>query len=124
MEPLHFLDPYSEKLDWNTMRIGFQGAGLADRFDYIKQKFRRVHRERLRRLSRPVDHVPHGGEEGDPTARGHSTKPTQSTIINHKATRQEWLRAVEKWRAAGGDKIIAEVNQLQKDKTKPKYASL
>ncbi|MET9023306.1 extracellular solute-binding protein [Actinopolymorpha sp. NPDC004070] len=123
-EPLHFLDPYDEKLDWDSMKLGFEASGVADRFDYVKGKFAEYTAKAYTDYRDPTVMSPTEVKKGTQLFEDLLQKPTQSTIINHKATRQDWLRAVDKWRAAGGDTIIAEVNRLQKDKSKPRYASL
>ena len=42
-------------------------------------------------------------------------------ITNPKVTRDEVSRAVEDWKAAGGQSIIDEFNALQADKSQPNY---
>ncbi|HZC27140.1 MAG TPA: extracellular solute-binding protein [Actinopolymorphaceae bacterium] len=123
LEPLHFLDPFSEKLDWTTMKTNFEGAGLGDRFDYIRGKFGDYTSKAYPDYRDPTVMSPTEVKKGTQLFEDLLQKPTQSTIIDHGATRQDWMNAVAKWRAGGGDQIISEVNRLQKDKSKPQYAS-
>ena len=46
---------------------------------------------------------------------------TGSVILDHNVTRERYNAAVRTWLASGGQKIIDEVNELQKDKSKPSY---
>ncbi len=121
IEPLSFIGPMSEKLDWDQMKLSFEGAGVGDKFDYVKQKFEEYAKEDFPDYADPTIPAPFNSKEGTKLWNDYMEQITQSAIINHDVTKEQWLAAVDKWRKAGGDKIIEERNELQKDKSKPNY---
>lgn len=121
LEPLGFLAPFEEKLDWDQMRISFEAAGVSDRFDYIRRKFEEYTANEYPDYRDPTARSAFEDKKGTQLYEDYLQKVAQSTIIDHKVTRDDWRKAVEKWRASGGDQIIEEVNAAQKDKSKPSY---
>ena len=121
MEPLGFLGPFEEKLDWEQMRIGFEAAGVQDRYDYVKGKFDEYTAAEYPDYRDPTARSATEDKRGTQLFEDYLQKVTQSTIIGHDVTRDDWRKAIDKWRAAGGDQIIHEVNTAQKDKSKPNY---
>ncbi|WP_020579265.1 extracellular solute-binding protein [Actinopolymorpha alba] len=123
IEPLGFIGPFSEKLDWDGMRTNFEGAGIGKDFDYIKGKFDDYTRQEYFDYRDPTVVSPTDAKKGTQLFEDNLQKVAQSTIVNHKVTRAEWAAAVEKWKRAGGNAILEEVNSLQKDKSKPEYTT-
>lgn len=121
VEPLSFLSPFSEKLDWNQMQLGFQSAGVGDRFDYIREKFDAYTAKDYPDYRDPTARSATEDKKGTQLFEDYLQRVTESTIMNHDVTRADWQQAVAKWRAAGGDDIIREVNAAQKDRSKPNY---
>ncbi|HEY8457747.1 MAG TPA: extracellular solute-binding protein [Actinopolymorphaceae bacterium] len=121
IEPLSFLGPFSEKLDWDQAKLGFEAAGIPDRFEYVKGKFEEYTAKEYPDYRDPTARSETEDKKGTQLYEDYLKKVAESTISDHSVTRDDWRRAVEKWRAAGGDQIIDEVNTAQKDKSKPRY---
>jgi putative aldouronate transport system substrate-binding protein len=121
LEPLRFIDPMSEKLDWEATALGFEGAGMSDKFDYVKKKFEEYAKTDYPDYRDPTVATPYASEKGSKLWNDYMQQLHASVIINHNVTKEQWIEAVEKWKKAGGDKILEEQNELQKDKSKPNY---
>ena len=121
VEPLQFLAPMSEKLDWDAIRLSFDSAGVGDQFDYIKGKFEAYAANSFPDWRNPFIISPTDGKDGTTLYEDNLRPVIDSVIINHDRTKDDWAAAVQKWREKGGDKIIAEVNEMQTDKSKPDY---
>jgi putative aldouronate transport system substrate-binding protein len=121
IEPLRFLDPMSEKLDWATIQRNFEGAGVGDQFEYIKGKFETYGGNEFYDYRNTMIISPTDGENGSRLFEDYLRSTIDSVIINAEMTREDWDAAVTEWRNAGGDDIINEVNELQEDKSKPSY---
>jgi putative aldouronate transport system substrate-binding protein len=121
IEPLTFLGPMSEKLDWDSIQRNFEGAGIGDQFEYVKGKFETYGANEFYDYRNTMIISPTEGENGSRLYEDYLRSVIDSTIINADTTREDWDAAVEEWRGAGGDDIIAEVNELQTDKSEPDY---
>lgn len=121
IEPLRFLDPFSEKLDWDQMQLNFESAGVGDQFEYIRGKYEEYDKNEYPDYRNPFVISPTEAEDGPRLYEDYLRSTTESVIINHDLTREDWMAAVEKWKDAGGAQIIEEVNELQEDKSKPDY---
>ncbi len=123
IEPLRFLDPISEKLDWDSLQLDYEGAGVGDQFEYVKSKFEEYAQVdypdwRDYTIASPAD-----AELGARLWNDYMQPVVDSAIISKSATKQSWLDALQKWSNAGGQKIIDEVNGLQMNKNKPDYVN-
>ncbi|MEQ7124118.1 substrate-binding domain-containing protein [Actinopolymorpha sp. B11F2] len=121
LEPMGFLGPFSEKLDWDITKLAFEAAKIPDRFDYVKGKFDEYCAQEYPDYRDPTVRSAVEDKKGTQLYEDYLQKVAQSTIINHDVSRDDWRKAVDKWRAAGGDQIIDEINTAQKDKSKPSY---
>jgi len=123
IEPLRFLDPIGEKLDWDSLQLDYEGAGIGDKFEYVKGKF-----EEYAKIDYPDwrDYTvasPADAELGARLWNDYMQQVVDSAIINKSSNKQQWLDALKKWSDAGGQKIIDEVNELQTNKNKPDYVN-
>lgn len=121
IEPLSFIAPMSEKLDWEVTRRNFEGAGIGESFDYVKGKFdtyavNGYYDYRNTMIISPLD-----GENGSRLYEDYMRSVVDSVIINSERTREDWDKAVTAWGEGGGTAIIDEVNELQTDKSQPDY---
>jgi putative aldouronate transport system substrate-binding protein len=121
IEPLRFLDPMSEKLDWAAIQRNFEGGGVGDQFEYIKGKFETYAVNQFFDYRNTMIISPTDGENGSRLYEDYLRSTIDSVIINADTTREDWDNAVTEWRGAGGDDIINEVNELQTDKAEPDY---
>jgi hypothetical protein len=121
IEPLSFLGPMSEKLDWAAIQRNFEGGGVGDQFEYIKGKFETYAVNQFFDYRNTMIISPTDGENGSRLYEDYLRSTIDSVIINADTTREDWDEAVTEWRGAGGDDIISEVNELQTDKTEPDY---
>jgi putative aldouronate transport system substrate-binding protein len=121
IEPLSFLGPFSEKLDWETMQSNFEAAGVADQFEYIRGKFEEYGTNHYPDYRNPMIISPTEGEQGTRLFEDILRPVIDSVIINHERTPADWTSALQRWKDDGGAQIIEEVNQLQEDKSKPTY---
>ncbi|MGB3307193.1 MAG: extracellular solute-binding protein [Thermomicrobiales bacterium] len=121
VEPLSFLAPMSEKLDWAANKLSYESAGVGDQFEYIKGKFEEYSGVQYPDWRNPLIISPTDGKDGTTLYEDNLRPVIDSVIINHDRTKDDWAAALQKWRDQGGDKIIEEVNELQTDKSKPDY---
>lgn len=121
VEPVQFLGPFSEKLDWDGMKIGYEASKLPEEFDYIQQKFA-TYTAKYHTDYRDITALSETeNKKGSQIYEDYMKQVVDASIIDHKTTKQNWLDAADKWRKAGGDAIIDEVNAAQKDKSMPNY---
>ncbi|MGC4105859.1 MAG: extracellular solute-binding protein [Thermomicrobiales bacterium] len=121
IEPLRFLDPMSEKLDWDAIKRDYEGAGLGDSFEYVKGKFERYAQNGFYDYRNTMIISPLDGKNGSRLYEDYLRSVIDSVIINADRTREDWDKAVASWGDAGGNAIIDEVNTLQTDKSQPDY---
>jgi ABC-type glycerol-3-phosphate transport system substrate-binding protein len=121
IEPLTFLGPMSEKLDWDAIQLNFEGSGVGDQFEYVKGKFETYGANEFYDYRNTMIISPTEGANGSRLFEDYLRSVIDSVIINADTTRADWDAAVTEWRAAGGDDIINEVNELQEDKSEPDY---
>lgn len=121
IEPVSFIGPISEKLDWNLIRANYEGAGIPELFEYVKTKFEAYGKNQYFDYRRSTIISPTDGKDGSRLFEDILRPVIDSVIINAERTKDDWAAAVQQWREAGGDQIIAEVNELQTDKSKPDY---
>lgn len=121
IQPLMFLAPLEEKLDWDAMKRNFDGAGIGDKFEYSRSKYdEHMKVEYYDYQDRTID-TPIASDTYSKLWNDHMQTIVDSVIINKDVTKGQWMDALESWKAAGGDKIIEEQNRLQTDKSKPNY---
>ncbi|MFC3804317.1 hypothetical protein [Cohnella sp. GCM10012308] len=121
IEPLKFLQPMSEALDWDTIEATYEGSGVGDAFADAKAKFEAYNAVQYPEYRNPTVFSPLEVEQGAQLYTDYLQSVIDGAIINDKVTEQEWDTAIDKYLKAGGQKIVDEVNELQKNKTKPKY---
>lgn len=121
IEPLRFLDPMDEKLDWEVTQRNFDGAGIGEQFEYIRGKFERYAENGYYDYRNSMIISPLDGQHGSRLYEDYLRSVVDSVIINADRSREDWDEAVEDWGNAGGNDIIEEVNELQTDKTQPDY---
>jgi putative aldouronate transport system substrate-binding protein len=123
VEPLGFIGPFDEKLDWEQNELVYQASDLSDRFDYIREKFEGYMAKEYPDYRDPTVLSPTEADKGTQLYEDYIQKVADSAIIDHSVTRDDWMAAVEKWRSEGGNQISDEVNSTQKDKSKPDYTA-
>lgn len=121
VEPLTFLAPMSEKLDWAAIQRNYEGAGIGDQFEYVKGKFETYGGNEFYDYRNTMIISPTEGENGSRLYEDYLRSTIDAVIINADVNREDWEAAVQEWRGAGGDDIISEVNELQEDKSEPDY---
>lgn len=121
IEPVSFIGPIDEKLDWTLIRANYEGADIADTFEYVQGKFEEYGANKFYDYRNPFVISPTEGADGTRIYEDVLRPVIDSVIIDANRTRDEWAAAVQQWREAGGDQIIAEVNELQTDKGEPDY---
>lgn len=121
IEPLSFLGPMSEKLDWVSLQLSFESAGVGDLFEYVRGKFETYAVNSFPDYRNTMIMSPTEGDQGTQLYEDILRPVIDSVIINHERTPDDWSAAVQNWRESGGDQIIAEVNELQTDKSEPDY---
>lgn len=121
LEPLSFIGPFSEKLDWENTKAGYEAAGVGDFFDYVKGRFEEVTAKFRSDIRIPTTVSATEDKSGAQLQTDILQPLWEGTIIDHGITKDDWLTADSKWRAGGGDAIIAEVNQAQKERSEPDY---
>jgi len=121
IEPVSFIAPISEKLDWTQIQASYAGAGIPELFEYVKTKFETYGKNQFFDYRQATIISPTEGRDGSRLFEDILRPVIDSVIINGERTKDEWAAAVQQWREAGGDQIIAEVNELQTDKSKPDY---
>lgn len=121
IEPLSFIGPLSEKLDWAVIQSDFEGSGIADKFEYVKARFEEYGAHQFFDFRRTTVISPTEGKESTRLYEDILRPVIDSVIINAERTPDDWAAVVQQWREAGGDAIIQEVNELQTDKSQPDY---
>ncbi|MDQ3539313.1 MAG: hypothetical protein M3440_01370, partial [Chloroflexota bacterium] len=116
-----FMGPIDEKLDWNLVRANYEGADIADAFEYVQGKFEEYGANKFYDYRNPFVISPTEGADGTRIYEDVLRPVIDSVIIDANRTKDEWAAAVQQWREAGGDQIITEVNELQTDKGEPDY---
>ncbi|MFC5647595.1 hypothetical protein ACFPYJ_00330 [Paenibacillus solisilvae] len=121
LEPFGTITPYEEAMtDWELVKKNFEKNGFADQFDNYKKKYDEYlvttyPDYRNRGVISPIEM-----KEGTKLYEDYMKATVEGAAINYKLTKQDWLDQLKKWENAGGNKLIEEVNLLQKDKSKPK----
>ncbi|MCQ6559309.1 extracellular solute-binding protein [Paenibacillus mendelii] len=121
IEPLKFLDPMSEKLDWEAKELEFIGIGIPDQFEYYKSMFEKYAATPYNDYKDPTVTSPTNAEIGPQIWEDYMAKVDGSILTDFKLTKEGYKEARQKWLDAGGQKIIDEVNELQTDKSEPNY---
>jgi putative aldouronate transport system substrate-binding protein len=121
MEPLGFLAPFSENLDWEQVRLNYQSAGLEADFAWVRSTFDQYQKLQYPDWANPAVITPTEASKGTQIYENTMQGVVSGVVINNQTTTADWRNAVKKWEAAGGSQIIAERNRLQKDKSKPDY---
>ncbi|MFC5406601.1 extracellular solute-binding protein [Cohnella soli] len=120
IEPLQFLRPIQEKLDWTALKSQYEGAGIGDMFEEVKSKYYAYTANYYGNYRLPSTVSTTEQKDGariytdylQPLIDGGAT-------LNDKWNKPEWEAAVKKWLDAGGAKIIEEINANQPSKVKP-----
>ncbi|MBB6670853.1 extracellular solute-binding protein [Cohnella nanjingensis] len=121
IEPLKFLQPMSEALDWDTIEATYEGSGVGEAFADAKAKFKEYNAVQYPDYRNYTIFSPLEVEQGAQLYTDYLQSVIDGAIINDKVTEKEWDAAIDKYLKAGGQKIVDEVNELQKNKSKPKY---
>jgi ABC-type glycerol-3-phosphate transport system substrate-binding protein len=121
IEPLKFIDPMSEKLDWEAVELSFIGSGIPDKFEYYKQMFETYAKVTYYDYKDPTILSPTEAEIGAQIWEDYMAKVDGSVLVDMNVTREDYKAAYQRWLDAGGQKIIDEVNEMQKDKSKPNF---
>ncbi|MBM7566818.1 extracellular solute-binding protein [Paenibacillus sacheonensis] len=121
IEPLRFLDPMSEKLDWQAIELQFAGGGMQDQFAYYKSMFEKYAATPYNDYKDPTVSSPTNAKIGAQIYEDYMAKVSGSILTDMKLTKDDYIKARQKWLDAGEQKIIDEVNELQKDKSEPNY---
>jgi ABC-type glycerol-3-phosphate transport system substrate-binding protein len=120
IEPLQFLRPIQEKLDWESIKNSYEGAGIGDLFEEVKAKYYAYTSNYYGSYRLPGTVSETEIKDGariytdylQPLIDGGAT-------LNDKWNEPEWEAAVQKWLDAGGATIIEEINANQSEKSKP-----
>ena len=121
IEPLSFLSPFSEKMDWNSVQQNFEAAGVGEDFAWVKAMFNRYGQQQFPDWANPTVITPTQSKKGTQIWENTMVDTIDGVVINNQMTQQSWSTAVKRWEAAGGTQMIRERNQEQKNKTKPNY---
>ncbi|WP_165822449.1 extracellular solute-binding protein [Paenibacillus montanisoli] len=121
IEPLKFIDPMSEKLDWEAQELNFIGAGIQDKFEYYKGMFEKYAANAYNDYKDPTVTSPTQAEIGPQIWEDYMAKVDGSILTDMNLTKDAYKAAYQKYLDAGGQKIIDEINELQKNKSEPNY---
>ncbi len=121
LEPLKFLDPFTEKLDWDQMQLNFAAAGVGEDFEYIRGKYDAYFANDYPDYRNRYVISPTEASDGSRLYEDYLRGIDEGVVINHDLTKDDWIAQVDEWKEAGGADIISEVNELQTDKAKPNY---
>jgi ABC-type glycerol-3-phosphate transport system substrate-binding protein len=121
IEPLKFIDPMSEKLDWQAQELSFIGVGIQDKFAYFKSMFEKYAATPYNEYKDPTVTSPTNAEIGPQIWEDYMAKVDGSILTDMKLTKEAYKAARQKWLDAGEQKVIDEVNELQSDKSEPNY---
>ncbi|MBW7453118.1 extracellular solute-binding protein [Paenibacillus sepulcri] len=121
IEPLKFLDPMSEKLDWEAQELNFIGAGIQDKFEYFKSMFEKYAATPYNDFKDPTVMSPTNAEIGPQIWEDYMAKVDGSILTDMNLTKEAYKEARQKWLDAGQQKIIDEFNELQTNKSEPNY---
>jgi len=121
VEPLKFLTPVSEALDWDVLEATYEGSGVGEAFADAKAKFDAYKAVQYPDYRNYTIFSPLEVEQGAQLYADYLQSVIDGAIINDKVTEKEWDAAIDKYLKAGGQKIVDEVNELQKNKSKPNY---
>ncbi|QHW33181.1 extracellular solute-binding protein [Paenibacillus rhizovicinus] len=121
IEPLKFIDPMSEKLDWDAQKLNFIGTGIGDQFDYYKSMFEKYAASPFNDYKDPTVTSPTQAKMGAQLWEDYMAKVDGSILTDMNLTKEKYKAAYQKYLDAGGQKIIDEVNELQKNKSEPNY---
>ncbi|MFD0716853.1 hypothetical protein [Paenibacillus sp. GCM10027626] len=121
IEPLKFITPMSEALDWEAIEAGYEGSGIGGFFAEAKAKFEEYNKVQYPDYRNPTIFSPVEVEQSAQLYNDYLQAVIDGAIINDKVTEQDWDAAINKYLQAGGQKIVDEVNALQTKKSKPQY---
>ncbi|MBO7742840.1 extracellular solute-binding protein [Paenibacillus sp. MWE-103] len=121
IEPLKFLDPMSEKLDWQATELQFVGVGIGDQFPYYKEMFEKYAATPYNDYKDPTVQSPTAAKIGAQIWEDYMAKVDGSILTDMNLTKDAYKKARQKWLDAGEQTIIDEVNELQTDKSEPNY---
>lgn len=121
IEPLRFLDPFSEKLDWEALQLSYESAGVGDLFEYARGKYDAYHANQYFDYRNRYVISPTEAKDGSRLYEDYLRGIDEGVVINHDLTKDDWNAKIDEWKEAGGSKILQEVNELQTDKAKPDY---
>lgn len=121
IEPLSFIGPMSEKLDWERIELNLIGAGAGDYFEYYKERFELYAKTTYYDFKNPTVLSPTNADIGPRIWEDYMAKVDGSMLTDMNLTREAYKEAHKKWIDAGGQKIIDEINEMQTDKSKPNF---
>jgi hypothetical protein len=122
-EPLEFLKKWGEISNWaENNKSNYGSAGVPELLEPAGQLIAEYAKTVFPDYRHPDVVSPTEQQIGNKIYEDYLRNMVDSFVLSDKLTKQDWLDAVKKWENAGGDKIIEEVNSLQKDKRQPKYS--
>lgn len=122
IEPLKFIGlPEELKVVNDNAKAKFEKNGIGDLYDYWAGRIEEYNSNRFYDYKDRFVISPTYTEIGSIITETYLAPITGSVILDHNVTRERYNAAVRTWLASGGQKIIDEVNELQKDKSKPSY---
>lgn len=122
IEPLTFVHRPEDNFNWDDYKLMFETIGHPDFFEYFQEKWDAYCAVKYYDYKNPTVFSDINNDIGAQLNEAYlSAYWWDGIITNPKVTRDEVSRAVEDWKAAGGQSIIDEFNALQADKSQPNY---
>lgn len=118
LEPLRFIAPMSEALNWDDVAQGYDDP---DAFELARAKFEEYNQVQYPDYRNPTIFSETEIESGAQLYNDYLQQVVDGAVINDNITKQDWLDALDAYLKAGGQKIIDEVNAGQQNKKKPQY---
>jgi len=123
IEPLKFLDPIDEKVNWDDWQNNFESQGFGDRFEDFKAKFEQYAVHQYPDYRNPTVFSPTNAEKGAILWEDYMAQMYGSILLDLNINRDTYMKALEQWLSNGGEQIVKEYNELQPDKSKPDYGA-
>ncbi|GHU79298.1 hypothetical protein FACS1894191_1800 [Clostridia bacterium] len=122
VEPMQFgLKSADTMPDWQARALSFQKAGLTiEEVDIMRRGFEESIANYIPDYDRFV-YTPTRAAKNDGLNADYLTPAYQKVMIDPAAGIEVYEAAIEQWLANGGQQIIDEVNEAQKDKTAPVF---
>ncbi len=121
IEPLKFLDPIDEKVNWDDWKANFESQGFSEFYDYFKTSFEEYSINQFPDYRNPTVFSPTNADKGGMLWEDYMGQMYGSILLDMNINRDNYNEALNNWLSNGGDKILQESNELQSDKSKPDY---